>query len=66
MFKQMLKKCMLSLLLTAVIVSIFPTRAFANTNKSNNLLKNPSFEEYTESNTVKLPKYWVNENGFGD
>ena len=64
MFKQMPRKFMLSLLLTVVVISMFPVRAFADKKSSNNLLKNPSFEEYTESNTVKLPKYWVNENGF--
>ena len=64
MFKQMPRKFMLSLLLTVVVISMFPVRVFADKKSSNNLLKNPSFEEYTESNSVKLPKYWVNENGF--
>ena len=65
MLKTMLKKFILSMLLTAVVISMFPARAFAAETISENLLKNPSFEEYVESKTflekslVKVPADWI-------
>lgn len=64
MYKQMFKKMMLSLLLTAVVVSMFPVRAFADLNyihEPANLLKNPSFEEYWEDTSVKISDSYIND-----
>ncbi len=55
----MLKKVFSSLLATIIAVSMLPAAAFADTDVSGNLLKNPSFEDVIELDNRMYPTDWI-------